>query len=415
MARPTIAIGATLGVPDPFDFIIGDPTRGQVHTFGTQYKVSTGFSTITPASYAVSVSRGRWSRLWDSVDAGTGNVYLYNQDREFDPAYLDGSYAGYITPGRAVRVQANGITIWTGYVDDWDLDYDVSGRSTATLSSVDALGVLGQMEFDAWTSSYTSANTKLSEVCDRTEVMWPAPLRVFDQGIEELQQDNVSHGSNVLNYTQLIARSDLGYLFASADGILTFRNRYVASGVAAAVSFTDDGATDTIPYRGIRATIGSELLFARTSVDREGGTAQSSTVTDLPAWRDLYGPTRSLTIAGLLLADDSQSSTLADYLLALYDTPRYRVSELDVDLLALSASEQNAVLALDVTSVVSVTFTPNKVGDPIVETLVVQGLRHDIAVDRHILTLSLIDPSDPYFRIGDAVYGLIGSEYVLGF
>lgn len=413
MASPTIEVGVALGVPEDGDFIIGDAVRGVIGS--TEHLISSGFTTVTPSTFSVSISRGRWMRLWDSFDAGTGTITLWNYGREFDPSNLDGPYSGYIVPGRDVRVRANDVDIWTGFVDDWDLDYEVDGTSTARMKSVDALGVLGQMQFTSWTSAGASADTKLSAVCDRPEVAWPAPLREFDPGVEMFQSDAVSWGANVKNYCDLIGRSDLGYLFAAADGTLTFRNRNHTSGVASVCSFSDAGSGDSIPYQNIRATIGSELLFARVGVDREGGTNQTATVSDLAAWRDKYGPIRSESIGELLLADDSQSLALAEFLLSLYDTPRYRVSEIEVELAGLSPSQQGAVLGLDVASVVDVTFTPNGVGDPIMQTLVVQGLRHDISVDRHVVALSLIDAPLPYFRIGDAVYGLIGSEYVLGF
>lgn len=413
MGAPTIAVGVALGVPEDGDFIVGDATRGVIGS--TEFTVASGFSTVTPSSFSVSVTRGRWGRLWDAFEAGSGVVTLWNYDRAFDPSNLAGPYSGFITPGRGVRVQANGVTVWTGFVDDWELSYDVGGESSASLLSTDALGVLGQMEFDAWTSSGENVSAKLSDVCDRSEVAWPSALRVFDEGVELLQSDAVSWGSNVGNYLALIARSDLGMLFAAADGMLTFRNRNFASGVAAAVSFSDDGSVDTVPFVGIHATIGSELLFARVGVDREGGTNQTATVADVDAWRGLYGPSRSESITELLLADDSQSLAMANYLLDLYDTPRYRVSELEVDLTGLVEADQDAVLALDVTSVISVTFTPNGVGAPIVQTLLVQGLRHDVSVDRHRVTLSLIDVPLPFFRIGDATYGVIGGPYTIGF
>jgi hypothetical protein len=438
VSAPTIELGIALGVPEAGDFIIGDATRGLIGS--TEFTIASGYTTVTGDAYSISIRRGRFSRLWDSFDAGSSTVSVWNHDRAYDPSYLLSPYSGYIVPGRALRVQAGDFPIWTGFVDDIDLSYEVSGQSAAMFKATDVLGVLGQMQFDAWTSSGVDAATKLTEICDRSEVAWTSALREFDSGVELLQSDSVSWGSNVKNYADLIARSDLGYLFASADGVLTFRNRLATSGVATACSFSDAGGTfdaplyddsnellydnsgdvltgavDSIGFSNIEATIGSELLFARVGVDREGGTNQTATVADLAAWQLEYGPPRSLSITGLLLASDAQSLALAEFILKLYDTPRYRVSEIDVDLHGLSALQQSAVLALDIASVVEVEFQPNRVGDPIHQHLVVQGLAHDISVDRHTVTLSLIDAPLPYFRIGDAIYGVIGGEYTIGF
>lgn len=410
MAMPTITVGVSLGVPEATDFIIEDATRGLIES--ATYLIASGYSTVTPSAAAVTIRRGRFSRLWDAVDAGTCDIKLWNYTRDYDPAYLLSPYAGYITPGRGVRVTAGGVDVFTGFVDDWDLDYEVDGVSSATLKSTDVLGVFGQMEFDAWTSSGMDAQAKLNAVCDRPEVAWTSASRDFNPGVEVLQSDSVTWGSSVLNYCQLIARSDLGYLFASADGLLTYRNRNAAVGATSVASFSDDGVS--IPFQGIRATIGSELLFARVGVDREGGTNQTATVADVAAWQDLYITIRSLSISGLLLDSDAQSLAMAEYLLSLYGEPRYRVAELVVDITPLSGANQTTVLGIDITDTINVTFTPDRVGSPIIQPLVVQGIEHTISPDRHVVRFSTIDAPYPYFIISSATYGVIDVN-VIGF
>jgi hypothetical protein len=409
MSLPTLTVGVALGVPEDGDFILDDPTRGMLDSANNV--LASGYTTVTADSFNVAITRGRFTRLWDSVDAGSCTVSLRNMDRDYDPAYLGSPYNRYIVPGRGVRVTANGVNIWTGFVDDWELNYEVDGPSSAAAISTDALGMLGQLQFDAWTSVGNTAGTKLSEVCNRSEVAWPAWLRDFDDGVEALQQDTVSWGSSVLNHCQNIARSELGYLYATPDGVLTFRDRTVAVGATSSASFSDDGTG--IAYQGITAVLGS-VLFSHVRVDREGGAAQSAVVADVEAWRDLYGPLRSLSISGLLLNTDAQSLALAEYLLSLYDSPRYRISELRVDITPLSTVDQTTVLGLDITDTIDVTFTPDGVGDPIIQPLVIQGIRHNIGTERHVVELSVIDAPIQFFRLDDAVYGYLDDD-VLGF
>jgi len=412
MSLPTLTVGVALGVAEDGDFIIGDGTRGIIGS--TDYLIGSGYTPITADSFGVSITRGRFTRLWDAVESGTCRINLRNNDRDYDPAYLPGPYATKITPGRAVNVKANDVDIWTGYVDDWDLEYDVEGLSSAVLISTDALGMFGQLQFDAWTSASLTAGGKLTAVCERSEVAWPAWLRDFDEGLEELQSDSVSWGSSVLNYCQLISRSELGYFYASPHGILTFRDRNVAVGATPLVSFTDDGTG--IAYQGISATVGSDVLFSHVRVDREGGTAQSAVVADTTTWIETNGPLRSLSITGLLLDTDAQSEALADYLLSLYDSGRYRVSEIRVDITPLSTADQSSVLGLDITDMVAVSFTPNGVGAAITQNLVIQGIRHSIGNERHVVEFSTIDAPVPAFRVGDAVMGVIGNTtYLIGF
>lgn len=410
MTLPTIAVNVALGVPEPTDFIIEDPARGLIGS--ATFTIATGYSTVTPSSFGISIRRGRFARLWDSIDAGRCDIRLWNYDRSFDPSYLLSPYNRYITPGREVNIKANTIDLFTGFVDDWDLNYEVDGVSSATLKSTDALGALGQMQFDAWTSTGTNAQAKLTAVCERDEVGWSSAVQDFQPGVETLQSDSVTWGSSVLNYCQLIARSELGYLFASSAGLLTFRNRNVAVGATSVASFTDDGTG--VPFQGIAAVLGSELLFARVGVDREGGTNQTASVADVAAWRNLYGPVRSLSVTGLLLSSDAQSLALAEYLLNMYGEPRYRVSELVVDITPLSGADQDTVLGIDITDTIDVTFTPDGVGDPIMQPLVVQGITHDISVERHVVTFSTIDAPFPFFLIDSADYGVIDTD-IIGF
>lgn len=404
MAAPTITVNVALGVPAATDFILDDPTRGVLD--GTSFTLSSGYTDVTTASVSASFTRGRFSQLWDAVDAGSGSVRLNNEDRDFDPAHMPSPYAGFIVPGREVQVKANGTPIWTGIVDDWDLDYDVSGRSTAVMKTVDALGMFGKLQFDAWTSSGVRAEQKLLDIANRAEVAWTGPL-AFDAGVETLQADSVTWGSNVLNYCQLISRTDLGMFFPAADGTLTFKNR-TASGGTSQATFSDDGTG--IGYQSISATIGSELLFSRVGVDREGGTAQSATVTDTTTWKSNYGPLRSLTITGTLLASDAAALAQAGYLLDLYDTPRYRVRELDVALHSLSSGNQTTVLGLDIGDVVTVVFTPNDVGSPITQPLLIQGIRHEISPMSHRVMFSFTDGTNAFFRLDDASYGVLDDD-----
>jgi hypothetical protein len=273
------------------------------------------------------------------------------------------------------------------------------------------------LEFDAWTNSFTDAPMKLGAICERSEVAWPGTLRHFiayakDIGIAypltlKLMADNVSWGSNVLNYMNQIARSDyLSWLFAAADGKLTLRPvvQWSDSGLiwspgAAVASF--GGAN--IAYQSITAQYGSETLYSHVSIDTSAIDAQTAVVADLDAWTADYGPARRLTVAeillqgytvpgtGLLVSAEDVVLGLAEALLAFYETPTFRITEISIELSALSGANQTTVLGIDIADAVSISFTPNGVGSAISQTLAVQGIAHDITPDSHVVTLSVID------------------------
>jgi hypothetical protein len=186
-----------------------------------------------------------------------------------------------------------------------------------------------------------------------------------------LQGDNVSWGSSVLNYIQLVTRSDLGRFYADRSGVVTFRDRLDPINVGASVTFADDGTG--VPFQGIAVEYGSELLYNRVGIDREGGTLQ--TVTDA-ASQALYGAS-SLSERGLLLNSDTQSLAMANYLLGIYAEPELRVAELVVELSPLTGTQQAGVLGIDIASVIAVTWTPNGVGAAMERACIVEGIAHD--------------------------------------
>ena len=404
MPAPGVIVGAQFGIPNPGDFVVG------VSLVGGADLVGTGFTVVSNSAELVTIQRGRWSQVTDVIDAGDMNVQFLNLTRDFDPTFTTSPYYPLVRPGVALRVQAQASgfsprTLMVGEADGVELEYDVDGRSVVVFRATDALGQFGAGEFDAWTSFGATAGAKLADVIARPEVAWPSWQAEFDTGVEALQFDSVSWGSNVLNYMQLIARSDMGYLFASADNLLRFRDRNVAAGGSVVVAFGGSG----VPFQGVSAKF-AEFLFSRVGVDREGGVNQTAEVADLAAWRELNGAPRTLSLTGLLLASDAQSLALAEYLLGQYSTPTYQFAEIRVELAGLTAAQQDSVLALDITSLVSVEFTPNGVSPAIFQTLMVQGIAHDLTPASHVVRLSLIAVPLDLFVVGSSLVG--GSDVV---
>jgi hypothetical protein len=364
---------------------------------------------ITADTMRVSVRRGRDSQLFEDIPAGRASVQLQNRTRTYDPNYASSPYAGNVRPGKRVSIASAGVSIFDGVIGDWNLEYDVGGQSLAFAECVDALGQLGRMEFDAWTATASqTAGPRITAALDRSEVAFTSN-RSIDTGVSVLQGDSVSWGSNVLNYLQLVTRSDLGRFYASRTGVVTFRDRLDPLNVGIAVTFTDDGTG--VPFQGIAMSYGSELLYNRVGIDREGGTLQ--TVSNA-ASQALYGAS-SLSETGLLLNSDTQSLDMANYLLGIYDEPELRVAELVVELAPLTSAQQVSVLSLDIASVISVTWTPNGVAPSLSRDCIVEGIAHDITPDSHTVTLSLGDADRRSFlQLDDAVFGVLDSN-VLAF
>jgi len=411
---PTITVLAYFGIDATSSvFILDDATKGLLD--GATYLLGGDVGIdISRSARVGQITRGR-ERAIDEFQAGVATITLNNRDRLYDPLYAAGTYFGKIKPGLHVLIQANGITIFDGLIDDWNFDYPISKDSTASFDVVDQLATLGSGEFDAWTTTASQTiGARLTSILNRNEVSFPSGQRALDTGTSTLQADAVSWGSNVLNYCQLVTKCDLGSFFASRTGVLTFygRNR-VYTGVGAP-EFRDDGTG--IRYAGITIDYGTELLFNRVSVDATGFTKQ--TVTDSASFQ-AFNKWWSLSLSNLPLETQAQALDLANYLLNLYSQPVTRISSITVNLQDKSATDQATILSLDLGSVIRVVYTPNSVGTAIDKYCLVEGVTHDILPQAHSVTFKLSNLADGFsgspFILDDANAGLLDGTYLLAF
>jgi hypothetical protein len=422
-------------------FILDDPTKGELDNATFTLAGVVGLPTdITDRVNRVSITRGASSPLFSArtPPAARWSVQLNNEDRQFDPSFPFG-FGSNVVPGRRIKVQSNGITIVDGQVEDWNYEYQPSGRSVAVIDASDSLASLAAIELDAFTATASQLpGARINAVLNRSEVAF-THNRNIDTGISTLQGDTVAEGTNVLAYLQTVARSDYGTLFAGRDGRVTFKDRHSNAGLTALL-FDDTGAG--IGFQSIELQYGSELLFNRVVIERVGGTAQTKDdTTSQAAYR-----IRTLSQSGLLLSSDQLAEDLADFLVSTLAEPRIRVTSLTVELAALSQAQQDQVLALDLTSPVDVTFTPNGVGEPtflvaendddlvteggvdlaadtadlpapITRNCVVEGISHSISAGgtTHVVTLSLGDALfTSLFVLDDAEFGVLDDD-VLAF
>lgn len=410
MTKPALSVVAYFELDaQPGNFLtLDDPVKGKLND--VLYPLAGPVATdITEFVRGYSVTRGR-NRQIDEITAGVATIEAKNFAREFDPDYVDGDFYGDLLPGRRVTLAIDGSTIFDGNIDDWDFTYDVGGESTVTFEAVDALGRLAAMEFDEWTTTDgQSPGARLTAVLDRPEVAFPPAQRDIDTGTSTLQDDTVAWSTNVLNYAQLVARSDLGVLFASRRNTLTFygRNRPV-TGIGAPV-LSDDGTE--IDYTNLSRARGTELLFNRVGLARLNGSEETFTNVDST---QIYG-VRSLTIGGLLMDSDQQTVDMAYHLLNLYQDPQPRIASVTVALDGISDADRKTIVELDIGSVVRVVYTPNGVGDPIDKFCMVEGVNPAGSVHGlHRFTLFLSNLADAFsgqpFTLNSTEFGVLDTD-----
>ena len=382
-------------------FILDDPVQGLLD--GTGYVLGGGSFFYDVSAYVtqIGVNRGK-SRALDRYQSGVVTVQFNNRNRYFDPTFVASPFYGQIVPRRDVRITANGVLVFLGTTEDWNLDYSPDGESTASVSAADGFAFLAQQTLTAATNPVELSGARVTRVLDDVGVNWPLAQRTIDAGNETLQGDAVTPADNVLQYLQLIESSEPGELFIGKDGSLVFQDRNHVFPSAAVPLLTDDASG--ITYSQVRVVYGSELLFTQSEISRKG----SSTIVqanDLTAQED-YG-VRTLTLDGLLQDSDAALVPLATYYVSTYAQPEYRFDQVELILSQLSALDQGKILALDLGSVVQVQFTPNGVAPAISKYARVISISHTTSLVEHRVVLGLGTLNTTLFQLDDVAFGIL--------
>lgn len=384
---------------------------------------------VTPYVTSVSCKRGR-NRELDRFTTGTAQIIFNNEDRRFDPLNIDGPYFGKLNPRLRVTVSTNGISVFDGVIEDWNLDYDISGKSDASITCVDGLALLAQTVLEETEFGEEVPSSRILTILNKPEVSYTGPVD-FDSGIVILAEDLVPDGTDTLNYLELIVETDLGRLFVDSAGVLRYRDRtsgliegatlifglasseYIqAVGLLSTAEFWIDSAPPLpirvdllpiIPFSEVEVELGSEFLFNRiqiSSVDGDFAVAENA------ASIAKFG-IRTYSRTGLLFPSETATQDFADYLADLYGEPDVRITKHGVLLHALSVTDQNHMLNLEIGDVVRTIWTPNNVGEPVDKFSLVEGIEHQIGVDTHLMRIQLTPFSIAGFILDDPVRGLL--------
>ena len=122
----------------------------------------------------------------------------------------------------------------------------------------------------------------------------------------------------------------------------------------------------------------------------------------------VYGPSNRQLVT--ILANTTQAGLLAEYLIR--PNPEYWFSSLEVLLNGIDDADRDTVAELEIGDQIRVSKRFPNVTNPVVQDLFVEGIEHDITVDRHtvrlycspasLYELFLLDTSE----LDDPAYGL---------
>lgn len=410
MAAPDVSVefGFDLGQKDPFAFVLDSATRGVLD--GTDYTLGgERYFDITDRLVTAQIRRGK-SQALDRIDAGVVSVTVDNSDRVFDPLYENGPYFGQLIPRRSVRVTSNGLPVFVGFIDDFDIQYEPGVQSVVRIDASDALSVLTNAGLEEFTPDSELSGARINTVLDLPEIDWPTELRDIDEGNSLMLDADVAEGTAALTYLQLVANSEFGTLFLSKDGKITFRERNSVPNTPDIV-FSDEvvaGIYTGIQFADVNIVYGSENLYNRITLENADIFPEQAFAEDATS-QAVYGP-RTLSQTGLLIQEPEQLQFLADFFLARYKEPQYRFETVTVVLDTLTTVNQDKVLDLEIGDIVLVRFEPSDIPPAIEQYCRIIGVNHDWTPGSKNISFSLERLDFAVFILDDLVLGELDND-----
>ena len=375
------------------------------------------FADLTTMVQSVNITRGR-SRQLQEFNAGTATVSFWNKSRALDPLNTASPYWNTsanttgIVPRLPIQILANGIPIFTGVIQDWNVDYDLGNNDIVYATCADDFTVLGNTTLADNTVTAQQTGARINTVLNYPEVLYQGP-RAIGVGSSTLGATassanfSIQQGTSVLNYLQTVTTSEQGYLFIAADGTLTFKGRSDVLNPTTAAIFTGDSSVG-VPYQTLMNQFGDELLY--NVVVTESPAGGPFTATDSNSVAQYQAQTYSQT--SLLNSTAAEVQGLGQYLLGKYKQPELRFTGLSTQLLALDDAKQNVCLNLDLTDVCSVVkfFA---VGSPssVTQNVIVSGISHNITPGSHIISYTFESTDgNAYLTLDDLIFGTLDNN-----
>jgi hypothetical protein len=394
-----VGFQTTTGFGTPFQ--LDDAVYGLLDT-GTLGGLA--YADLTSLVLSVNIKRGR-NRQLDQFNAGTAQVVFNNNSRILDPLNTSSIYYPFVLPRSPIIIYANGTPIYTGFVEDWDLDYQNANQGRMFARCVDTFGTLANQQLNAFTPSAETSGIRVSTVLDRPEIAYQG-ARSIGTGSSTLGAYAVSQDTNVLNYLQQVNTSEQGYLYTSADGTLTFKGRSSVLNPVSGASFTTNGTG--IPYMSLVNQYGSELLYNYIVTQSPAGAAQTNSDSASIA---LY-QAQNYNLLSLLNSTTTEVNGLGAYLLGKYRNPVVRFTGVSCELAALTSAQWATIFAIDLTSIVTVQKDYNT-GTPLTEsqTLITSGIEHRIVPGSHIVSYTFESTDgNQYLTLDDAIFGTLDNN-----
>ncbi len=394
------------------NFIIEDPSGHSVLDSTTYTLAASNWVDVTQyVSGQISTSRGR-NREVDAYGAGTCSFQLRNEGRIFDPSSstttpLTLRAEVYIS----IMVDGQAVGVYDGFIEDFDISYEMPNTSVINVNCVDAFSVLSNVYLTGTPSSAgTSTSQAFLDAMVATNVQLPYVANLGSTKVAGNYQTNVG----LLDYIQTLARSEQGAVFVSQWGTITFLGRHSTYGPSG-LTFTDsqsaiaaDASGSTFGYSTVSQKAASLLLFNTVTGTRTGGTVQ--TAVDYNS-QSLY-MSRNLDLGTLENDTNADVLNLVNYVLGKYSTPELRFDTMSMETQGLSHQQVANLAQLQLTATVPVTLTPGS-GSAITRQCVIEGISWtlDASSGSYRVTFNLGSADVRNFLVlDDSVFGILNTS-----
>ena len=356
---------------------------------------------LTTRTISLTVRRGR-SDYTEPYRAGTANLVLRNLDGELDPDNTAGAYYGEILTGRRIRIISNQgsllyeQSVYVGFIIDYQLNYDISGQATVTISCADGLAELAQRNIPATSVSAQLTGARVAAILALPAVDYTYTTNI-DNGYSTCAAGTAS--GNALSYLFQVATTEQGALFVDRGGTLQFVDRYQLLNPST-LTFTDDGGGTN--YERITRLVTQTELYNELAANRP---AAPEVVRDNTVNQATYG-VRFLDLGEVLFATDGEVTDMLDYALVRYSSTSPRVSQVTTFLDAKSQLAVSQLLLLDLADSVTVEFTPPNVAQLTLQSSI-ESIEHQYTYGAGWRVTFGLTPRDTssYLVLNDAVLG----------
>ena len=329
--------------------------------------------------------------LWQ-YQAGTVSITLDNSDGRFDPDNLAGPYVSagitQLTAMVPVRVRSSFASVaysqYSGFADGWipgDVTYE-GGYAEITLPGTDAFKILAGIVLPTVGTEGVGAGTgsRVNDILNRAGWYTSAEWRAVGAGSSSLQGTTL--GDYALSLLQVAVDSEIGQLYVSSSGAVTFRGRHQI--LTDTRSNTVQAVFGDLP--GTSHTAGTELACAvvsRASDDttiandiqatRAGGSLQE--VQDAASIQTYLFP-RTYARTDLIVQTDADALNWAGWVLYISRGGEDRIESVQIDPAADPYSLWPQVLGREIGDRIQIWHRPASVATPISKDCFIAGITH---------------------------------------